>query len=359
MADLIPLSDAVVGTVYTEVLVQLSDAVVGTVYTDILVPPSNSSFGFADYIAYNSPFTNADVGSVYSNLRPISLPSAYGFATTYIDTSASVETGSLLVNGYDVSTTILNPIYSSIGVGNLTIRGLDISTTMVAPFVCSTGGNFSHFSRKKDTTYFNYRDNYSNERNLFDIWSTEAYNNHGVCMEYYVASYDKKYDPIWGEDGDRRFTRFFDIMVMYNLPTEDKMWSKFGIEGTDEITMWATKRHFRTASNNPITKDEYIPQIGDVIRANYNNDFYEIVEVAEQTSMFLQSKQHIWEFIVKPFKDEGIGLTDDTSSTPISAFTDKDEDIFDVSNVVDVDKEDILYKPKDAEQGNKNPFGNW
>jgi len=256
-------------------------------------------------------------------------------------------------------------------------------------------GNFDHISRTKNTEYFNYRDDYSNERNLFDIWSTEAYNNHGVCMEYYIASYDKKYDPIWGEDGDRRFTRHFDIMTMYNLPTEEKMWSKFGIEGTDEVTMWVTKRHFREASEYLIseavdnclilTQDgiplitknqedliqefcgdytpekygEYIPQIGDVIKSNYDNFFYEIVEVAEQTSMFLQSKQHIWEFIVKPFKDEGIELGGDTSASPISAFTDKDEDIFDVSNVVDVDKEDIIYKPKDSEQGNKNPFGNW
>ncbi|MFA5484963.1 MAG: hypothetical protein WC260_01815 [Candidatus Pacearchaeota archaeon] len=218
-------------------------------------------------------------------------------------------------------------------------------------------GNFDHFSRVKNQEFFNYRDNYDNEKLLFDLWSTEAYNQRGVCTQYYVASYNKKYNRIWGEDGNRRFIRFFECMVFYNLPLEDKMWTKFGIEGTDNITMWSTKRHFKEASM--YNDNEYIPQIGDVIRSNHDNNYFEITEVGEQVALFLQSKQHVWEFLVKPFKDEHIKLSNETIDSPIKNFTDKNKDIFDISSVVDSKKENIIYKPKPGEKPTNNPFGNW
>ena len=188
---------------------------------------------------------------------------------------------------------------------------------------------------------------------------TEAYNKHGICMEYYIATYDKRYDRIWGEDNDRRFERYFDTMVYFQLPREEKMWTKFGIEGSDNFSMWVSKRHFRAASNNPLTKQEYIPKMGDVIRSKYNNYFYEIVEIKEDTGLWLQSKQHMWEFVVRVFKDEHISLTSETSASAISAYTDKDSDVFDIRNVIDVEKEDVVYKPKSGEQSSNDPFGNW
>lgn len=220
-------------------------------------------------------------------------------------------------------------------------------------------GNFDNIPRGKNS-FFNYKNSeYDAEKSLFDLFVTEAYNKNGVCMEYYVTTYDTKYNRIFGEDNDRRLERAFDVMVMYQLPKEEKMWTKFGIEGTDNFSMWASKRHFRAASNNPLTEEEYIPKMGDIIRSKYNNYFYEIVEVVEEVGMWLQSKQHVWEFVVRVYKDEGIELTDETKSTTISAYTNKDEDVFDIKNVIDVKKNEFLYKPEDSEKGNNDPFGNW
>jgi len=220
-------------------------------------------------------------------------------------------------------------------------------------------GNFDNFDRGR-SSYFNYNDDaYDKEKSLFDLIITEGYNKNGVCMEYYVTSYDEKYNRIWGEDNDRRLERAFDVMVMYTLPREDKMFSKFGLEGTDNFSMWASKRHFRAASDHPITKEEYIPKMGDIIKSKYANYFYEIVEVVEDVGMYLQSKQHVWEFVVKVFKDEGIATTDETASNEISAYTNKDNDVFDIKDVVDVKKDEFLYKPSDSEKANEDPFGNW
>tara|TARA_Y100000310_G_C20704329_1_gene833665 strand:- start:32956 stop:33618 length:663 start_codon:yes stop_codon:yes gene_type:complete len=219
-------------------------------------------------------------------------------------------------------------------------------------------GNFDNFPRKKNP-YFDFRKpEYDRDKNLFSLVATEAFNKFGVCMEFYVTTYDLQYEPIWGEDNNRRFVKKFDLMVYYQLPREEKMWNNYGIENIDTFSMYSSKRHFRAASK-PTGGVEYIPKIGDIIMAKYNDYVYEVTEVAEEVSMFLQSKEHMWEFVVKPFKDEGISMDDSLSGCTLSAFTNKDEDIFDISNPIDVEKENIIYKPPAEEKPNDDPFANW
>ena len=207
--------------------------------------------------------------------------------------------------------------------------------------------------------------NYNNERELFDLVVTEAYNKHGVCMDFYVTSYDKEYDKIWGEDNDRRFERRFEIMTFYNLPREERLWSKFGIEGINQFSIYASKRHFWTASQyNDVQSisnafPPYIPKVGDYLYSKYNKYIYEIVEVKDEIMMNLLSKQHVWEFLVKPFKDEKIETTSLTSAAPIADFTNKDSDIFDVTDTIDEKKDDVNYNPPGTECNPNDPFGGW
>lgn len=168
-------------------------------------------------------------------------------------------------------------------------------------------------------TYLNYSDlpnayltkkndgKYDSERILFDLFITEAYNKHGVSLTYYVITFDTNYNKIFGEDNDRRLVRSFPVMGFYQLPKEEKLWTKFGIEGMDQFSIFVSKRHFDVASQYEETQttkqfSPYIPCIGDVINANYNNYFYEIVDIKEENGMYLMSKQHIWELIVKPMR---------------------------------------------------------
>ena len=110
-------------------------------------------------------------------------------------------------------------------------------------------------------------------------------------------------------------------MGWYQLPREEKLWAKFGIVGMDQFSVLVSKRHFKVASqfdfavNDPIGYGEYIPKIGDIMLAQYNGYLYEIVDIKEETGMQLLSKQHIWEFIVKPYKDEHLSLSASTSAT--------------------------------------------
>ena len=200
-------------------------------------------------------------------------------------------------------------------------------------------------------------DPYANERELFDLWITEAYNKMGVTLTYYAVSFDTSYDKLFGEDNDRRIARKFDFMAFYSLPREEKLWSKFGIEGMDSFSMFVSKRHFNTVSqydfakDDPTTYNSYTPKIGDIINSQYNNYYYEITDVKEEAGMFLLSKQHVWELIVKPFRNEHFNLSASTSADMGAIGTIIDtEDPFNVKDFIKDNKDEVIYNPPPTEK---------
>lgn len=216
-----------------------------------------------------------------------------------------------------------------------------------------------------DSNYNGSVGSYNNERELFDVLVTEAYNKHGVCMDFYITSYDKNYDKVWGEDNNRNFIRRFQVQAFYTLPREERLWSKYGIESIDQFSIYVSKRHFWQSSQydenqiNSSAFDPYIPKVGDYLYAKFNKFIYEIVEVKDEIMMNLLSKQHVWEFLVKPFKDEKIATSTLTSAAPISAFTNKTSDIFDTTNTINQKKIPVKYNPPATECSPNDPFGSW
>jgi hypothetical protein len=197
---------------------------------------------------------------------------------------------------------------------------------------------------------------YDSEKELFAMLHMESFNMFGVPMYYYAASYNTSANKIFGEDNNRRFTQSFDIMSYYRLPREDKLWSKFGIEGIDEITMYISKEHFQyvTSSTGGYS---YIPKTGDIIKAKYNNYYYEIVAIKEEASQFLQSKRYVWELIVRPFKDAHI--INMISGDPIGTVTNKTTDLFDRVQAINAKMSGIAYQNKPCEKPANDPFASW
>lgn len=194
---------------------------------------------------------------------------------------------------------------------------------------------------------------YDNDRDLAAVLNMEKWNMYGVKVIFYKTTYDVTRDKVFGEDMDRHITDEWNLMSYFQLPKENKIWSKFGIEGVNDFSIFLSKLHFK------INADDYIPRIGDLILTPYNNVLYEIAEVKEESQMFMLSKQYVWELIVKRAKIENeLSVSPSLSASPISKFY-KVEDIMDIRDDVDVEKEDVIYDPRPGEKPNDDPFGNW
>jgi hypothetical protein len=227
----------------------------------------------------------------------------------------------------------------------------------------SISADYNYFSDMPDPVFFNEENTaYDSEKNLYDLLITEAYNKNGVKMQYYVVSLNTNYDKIYGEDLNRMVERKFNVQTYYELPQENEYWSRFGIEGIDTFSMFVSKRHFQTASTydsigNPNIFSACVPKVGDIIKASYNNYFYEIITVKQQQQQFHKTS-HSWEFIVKPMKDEKHGVEANMTNDDINDFMNI-SDIFDTSaTVTDYIKEKLYNNPTEQQPNDPNAFWN-
>jgi hypothetical protein len=189
----------------------------------------------------------------------------------------------------------------------------------------------SNYDISYDNDYFHFLQNksYNNDRCLYDVLLSEGNNIYGTPMTYYVVTYNKTYDPLFGEDSNRKIERKFPVKAVYQLPKELEQYAKFGIEGLDTFPMYVSKKHFQQASKysssgttlypptsgiNTSAHGEYIPHAGDIIKANYTNLLYEIIDIGEEEEMFLQ-KKHTWVMTVRTFRNERLSLSATTSAS--------------------------------------------
>jgi hypothetical protein len=211
-------------------------------------------------------------------------------------------------------------------------------------------------------------DPYFNERALWSMVTTEAYNKHGVRCTLYAVSTDPTYDRLYGEDLNRIISRKFDIMAFFQLPRQEKLWTAFGIQGMDTFSMFVSKIHFDAASKyestgTSATYPAYIPKIGDIIKSKFNNMYYEITDIKSESGQFLQSLQHVWEFLVKPYRDTNLGLSATTSASmsgtgDIGSKVSTTPDAFDIRDLISATSPSINYSPKPCEANDPNQFWN-
>jgi hypothetical protein len=249
---------------------------------------------------------------------------------------------------YAASLTLLMSLYGKVSAGG--IPNYDQYDNMPTIWMRKCGGQ-----------------DYSNEVNLYKKLLTESFNRHGVCMEYFITSYNKDYDKVFGEDMNRSFIRKFDIMAWYKLPAENRSWTRFDIEGLDDIVVHISKDHFAAASTYSDqrvagnigrgTFPPHIPQVGDIIRAKYNDFLYEVVE-RKETAMLLHLNKHFcWSLTLSTYRDEHLSMSATTSASmdSIADFVDQPSsaDIFNIKDIIVSANEDIKYDNKACEA---NPF---
>jgi len=224
--------------------------------------------------------------------------------------------------------------------------------------------------------YFNFFQNkrYDADRNLYENLLTEGFNIQGNPCMYYVVNYDTSADQLFGEDDLRPIERRFPIMAFFELPKEENLYGKFGLEELDNFEMHVSKKHFQTASQYetsgvslfPVTPPADVsgvypivePKQGDLLRAEYNNTYYEILEVKQEEEMFLQVK-HAWRFIVRIMSDQNLTFSSATSGAMSQITSAMDQpDIMDDSSHIDDIKDNVLYTSGVGEESNmQDPIG--
>ena len=214
---------------------------------------------------------------------------------------------------------------------------------------------------------------YNKERELYDVLQMESYNKYGVQMRYYTLNISDA-DPLFGETNNLILERAFDYMAYYELPNEGKKVSVMGITGEDNFPIYISITHFNYASKfdsfgTSGVYEMYTPKIGDIIHSKYNNEYYNIVYVRAEDNMFLQGK-HTYTIQLDVYKNKSyrytqemidankLGLDDMFVNLFGNSELTTEKDIADISNVVNVEKEKILYTIPDNCPP-RDPFNDW
>ncbi len=201
-----------------------------------------------------------------------------------------------------------------------------------------TGGEFGYMEKTQAK--------YDNERELYAMLQMEAFNLNGIPATWHIVTFDPSYDPLFGEDNDKRVERAFPVMLYSpDTPSNNSLWTVFGTEGVNDIIVYISQEHFKVASQCGMPSDypdgsadnaiyptdwtrnhvnameqsgtsvnqgaldadrfsdafqignplkSHIPKVGDVFTLEYDkNCTFEVKRVREEEEMFLQ-KKHCW-----------------------------------------------------------------
>ncbi len=178
--------------------------------------------------------------------------------------------------------------------------------------------------------------NYEGTQRLMDSLITEAIQQKGFEVNY-IPREIVNYDEILGEGETYSFANNY-IIEMYLENTENwggngDIFSKFGIQITDEATFIVSKSRFSTE----LTGVRTVPREGDLIYLPFSQSFLQIKKMEYDSQFWPQGQNYIWELKTELFSFSGEDF--DTGNTMIQQEISK----FPVSNTE-------MFMPHDNEQ---------
>lgn len=152
---------------------------------------------------------------------------------------------------------------------------------------------------------------YDSERELYEVLQMEGFNERGVQMIYYPVDLVNP-DTLFGETNNLILNRRFDYMAYYELPKEGRNVGILGIVGSDNFQIYVSKMHYDfvstyDSSGTSAVFPTYLPKIGDLVYAKYNQQFYRINMVKLEDVIFLQGK-HTYTFYLENFRNKNYTL---------------------------------------------------
>ncbi len=196
---------------------------------------------------------------------------------------------------------------------------------------------------------------YDKERSILGQQLSEYVNMYGFTVNFYDVTYNKNYDRIWGEDGDRTITSETPMKAYYDLNSIQDVfiWDKWGMDNMNDFSIFIPKAIFE------FNATQSRPQTGDLVWLTQHRELYSIVDVKDTSTLFLMSKQYIWEIVLsKATIEPNAALSDDLQDSVIAKFFNTD-DIFDISKDVETLVDPIIYNPIDGEKASEDPFASY
>lgn len=169
--------------------------------------------------------------------------------------------------------------------------------------------------------YFDSLNNpcYEKEAALTSSLTSEAYNQFGFEVEYFIKKISIDADKVYGEDQLENFERRFKLHVYAeSIPAMQRIYELQGINYDELVELDATIQHFHEASQvdfiegQPLWKP-VLPKIGDVMYFPWCDLYYEILNVKDfaDGSTFLSSPI-TYHFTLRVWRNshESVDLTD-------------------------------------------------
>lgn len=192
--------------------------------------------------------------------------------------------------------------------------------------------------------YFNYFDNLNPERDVYDRAAYEIVQQKGIPLKYLKRTlFDE--DVFFGEDPMSQFNSFVDVK-MYLSSYDDfggsgDLFSKFGLQVEDTITLECTIAEFNALMGNP-------PLQGDLLYFTFNETLFEITNVEnDRSNFFFLGKTNIYKITAKVWDYSGetmnTGIEDIDNLNNIDFVTDVDDNTSvddEILDIIDFDEED-------------------
>ena len=169
---------------------------------------------------------------------------------------------------------------------------------------------------------------YDKEKKMVDQLTSEALDNAGEVCDWYIIDYSLYNERMFGEDNDRRVRKVFRTKLYFELPEDHRVYTKFGIEGTDNFQVHVGKLAWDSYAKKA-DAEGYKPKYGDVFRPHYSGYFYEVVDVKDTDAQFLNT-QHSWIMTARVWENPMLRSYDDIGEE-VKETTDKENAIVEES----------------------------
>lgn len=189
---------------------------------------------------------------------------------------------------------------------------------------------------------FNFTNN--KDRALFEKALEESISIFGISLEYWRVDRDATKDELYNEDTKPKIIQKYNLKAHGSTFDETFTLSRFGIESPDEYLFLISKTAFEQEAG-----DDEAPHEGDYIFLEFQDRIFQIAEVRDDKSVFLQNK-FAYELTVRPADLDGTTTEPNIGVDDLSIL----EGIDDTENIDTASEEIIVTKTEDLD-----PFGEW